>query len=99
VVERWLDLAACLGTPLDWWYWRDSEAEDEGPPMDTRERARWSEHRRARAERLCRSCPVQQECFEDVMRLEVNPRGSPKSKENRHGYRAGLTPSERALLA
>ncbi|AEZ50755.1 WhiB family transcription factor [Mycobacterium phage Halena] len=46
------------------------------------------------AKRICAGCPVREECLEDAMAAEYR-----EQKENRHGIRAGLTPTARYQLA
>jgi len=48
---------------------------------------------RAAALRLCRFCPVQKECFEDLIPDEAG-----RTRANLTGIRAGLTPHERHRL-
>lgn len=42
--------------------------------------------------RICRACPVREQCFEDVMRVED------RAKSSRAGIRAGTTPSQRDAI-
>lgn len=47
-----------------------------------------------RAVAICTSCPVHQDCLDEVLHIEGN-----SSLWHRHGIRGGLTPRERRDLA
>lgn len=52
--QHWMEQAACVGHPLDWWFWDDST------PSDIK--------RTARA--ICESCPVRTRCAEYAFEVE-----------------------------
>ena len=69
---RWLDHAACQGSPLDWW----------APPLGGGRRQGGAWRPDDRAEAMCRSCSVRNQCLADaeltgdidwIMRANVGP--------------------------
>lgn len=58
--ESWMESAACIGYPPDWWH-----TELKGPRQDETECAK----------RVCASCPVSVRCLDYALRTETNEWG------------------------
>jgi WhiB family redox-sensing transcriptional regulator len=78
----WRELAACVGTPIDWWFPQPPTGGrprlDEAPPEPSMAPLE--------ALALCEECPVRSECLEWALRHE------------RHGVWAGTTERARARM-
>jgi hypothetical protein len=97
-VGRWDEHAACQGTPLDWWFFRENVPEE---LTGSWEREAWLRTATTRARRICDTCPVQPDCLAAVM-WEEAPKGPGIRNQwtsSRHGFRGGMTPRERARYA
>lgn len=73
-MNRWWEKAACIGAASDIFF-----------PHDTLSNDRWD-----RARSFCESCPVRQNCLDEVLALEDH--------DDRWGMYGGMTPGERRVV-
>lgn len=75
--HEWMDDAACRGYEPSLWTERETGTQ-------------WGAGDQAAAIKVCRTCPVRQQCFDWIMAVEAGAKG-----QDRWGIFAGLTPQQR----